>query len=190
MDFTPFAIGYVLFIGNIVYREFFLRKGIEARKIGGSKFDHGTTILSSLVILIVLLSPFLLNYLQISKEVPVLGQWLGVGIMLIGIAIHIWSVKTLGKFYSRSLIVQKEHRIVQEGPYKILRHPGYLGAILIGLGFGLAVGNMYVFWLIVLVMVPMYVFRISQEEKMLSETFGESYLTYQGKTKRLVPFIY
>lgn len=71
-----------------------------------------------------------------------------------------------------------------------MRHPSYTGSLITFFGFGLALNN----WLsLAIVFIPtLYtmLYRIRVEEKVLMEQFGEKYITYSNKTKRLIPFIY
>ena len=74
--------------------------------------------------------------------------------------------------------------------YKSIRHPGYLGQIVIFIGISTSMSN----WLsIVLMMIPIalgYGYRIEVEERFMTEQMGEYYLNYKNRTKRLIPMIY
>src|SRR5258708_1479204 len=59
--------------------------------------------------------------------------------MIIGLTLRVWAAQVLGRFYTRTLRTTDKQRIVQSGPYHLIRHPGYLGTILIWIGAGLAV---------------------------------------------------
>jgi protein-S-isoprenylcysteine O-methyltransferase Ste14 len=84
----------------------------------------------------------------------------------------------------------ENHKIIETGLYKIIRHPGYLGQLIIFIGISTSISN----WLSVLfMMIPVtlgYLYRISVEEKFMLEQMGEDYLKYQGRTKRMIPFVY
>jgi protein-S-isoprenylcysteine O-methyltransferase Ste14 len=74
--------------------------------------------------------------------------------------------------------------------YKFIRHPGYLGQLIIFIGISTSMSN----WLSILaMMIPVtvgYLYRISVEERFMIEQMGEDYLNYQKRTKRLIPMIY
>jgi protein-S-isoprenylcysteine O-methyltransferase Ste14 len=74
--------------------------------------------------------------------------------------------------------------------YKFIRHPGYLGQLIIFIGISTSISN----WLSILVMLlPVtlgYLHRIKVEERFMLEQLGEEYLNYQDRTKRLIPMIY
>jgi protein-S-isoprenylcysteine O-methyltransferase len=110
--------------------------------------------------------------------------------MLGGISLRAWSSQVLGEFYTRTLRTVEQHRLVREGPYRVLRHPGYLGSVLMWTGAGLATSNWLALVLIVSVMLAAYCFRIGAEERMLLGMFGEEYQEYRRKTWKLIPFLF
>jgi protein-S-isoprenylcysteine O-methyltransferase len=79
---------------------------------------------------------------------------------------------------------------VEEGPYRLLRHPGYSGNLLMWAGAGLAASNWIIFSIITLAMVMSYVYRIQSEEAMLVAQLGAEYSAYIKRTRRIVPFLY
>ncbi|MFT3885096.1 MAG: isoprenylcysteine carboxylmethyltransferase family protein [Flavobacteriales bacterium] len=107
-----------------------------------------------------------------------------------GLALRWWSIIHLGRFFTVNVAIAQDHRLVDDGPYRSLRHPSYTGALVTLLGLALMLGN----WLSALVLlVPvtaMLLWRISIEEKALAAAFGPAYAAYQARTKRLVPFVY
>jgi protein-S-isoprenylcysteine O-methyltransferase len=110
--------------------------------------------------------------------------------MVGGIALRAWSNRVLGEFYTRTLRTVEEQRLVREGPYRVLRHPGYLGCLLMWAGAGLATANWLAVVLIVSVTVAAYGFRIGAEERMLLGAFGGEYEQYRRGTWKLVPFLF
>jgi protein-S-isoprenylcysteine O-methyltransferase Ste14 len=71
-----------------------------------------------------------------------------------------------------------------------IRHPGYLGTILIWGAAGLAMQNKIVFAVGTILILIAYFYRITNEEKMLENEFGEKYIDYKKHTWRLIPFIW
>ncbi len=117
-------------------------------------------------------------------------SWLGLVIMLLGLALRVWSMRALGAYYSRTLRVTDAQVIVTQGPYRVVRHPGYLGTILLWVGSGLALANWIATVGVALLMLGVYGYRIRSEEGMLLTTFGEHYREYCRHTWRLLPFLY
>ncbi len=79
--------------------------------------------------------------------------------------------------------------IAREGPYRLIRHPGYLGSILMWAGAATATANWLVILIVLAAMFSAYHYRIQNEEKMLIKTNAE-YAEYQKRTWRLIPFVY
>ena len=115
---------------------------------------------------------------------------IGIAVIFIGIIIRLIAIKQLGRFFTVDVTIRKDHQLMQNGFYKYLRHPSYTGSLVSFLGFGLSLNN----WLsLVVVFLPIlftFMYRISIEEKVLTEQFGKQYLDYTSRTKRLIPFVY
>ena len=111
-------------------------------------------------------------------------------IMLIGLGLRGWAAVTLGGYYTRTLTTTKDHRVVTTGPYAWVRHPAYLGVILLWLGFGVLSGSLVIALVFPVMFVAVYLYRISVEEEMLVQVLGDSYVQYQRRTRRLIPFVY
>ncbi len=96
----------------------------------------------------------------------------------------------MGEFYTRTLRVKTEQRIVDTGPYKLIRNPGYLGDLVMFVSAGLAVLNWIAALVIAAAMLRAYIYRIRSEEAMLQSTFGSDFMAYKARTWRLVPHIF
>jgi protein-S-isoprenylcysteine O-methyltransferase Ste14 len=171
-----------------------MRKGQQASSLKPGQYDRGSTKLIGLAvqtIFMILLAAPVLNHFQVGRVIhsTFVGR-LGLAIMLGGIALRYWASKTLGEFYTRTLLIKTEHQIVERGPYRIIRHPGYLGFILMVVGAGLATANWIAAALIMILVSVIYAYRIYTEEQMLQVAFGEQYQAYMTRTWRLVPLIY
>ena len=126
-----------------------------------------------------------------TNEITPLPDWffyLGIALMLTGIALRQWSIQVLGRF-STTVQVTSDQRIVTNGPYSVVRHPSYSGALLTLLGLGLS-AKTWAGTLVILVLFGLvYGYRISIEENLLKAEFGQEYADYAKKTKRLIPFL-
>jgi protein-S-isoprenylcysteine O-methyltransferase Ste14 len=184
---------YLLIIAFMVI-ERRLRIGENAKSMASGEADRQSTSrlgqAFGLALLLLLLAP-LLNYFRIGFWVRSwFPGWLGVELMVVGMALRFWSAKVLGKFYTRTLLTTTDQCIVEEGPYRLLRHPGYSGSLLVWIGAGLAAANWIVFALITLVMLISYIYRMRAEEAMLAAQFGQAYHDYVQRTRRIIPFLY
>jgi len=174
--------------------EIFARDSKEAKKVTKTAFEKGSTDIAGLVIVIssltVIIAP-LLDYFNLPPfsfglSAVVIGPILAVT----GVIVRTVGMLTLGRFYTRALQKTEDHMLVTDGIYGYLRHPGYAGTIFIFLGASLTTGNILSFVLVTLLILFVYFYRIHVEEKMLVEIFGEQYIVYKKRSKRIIPFIY
>ena len=114
---------------------------------------------------------------------------IGLILCLTGLFIRVWSIKTLQNFFSWKIAIQKNHELVQKGPYKIIRHPSYAGGILAMVGFNMALGAWPALCSFVFTYVPIVLLRIRAEEKVLGDYFKKDYEIYKRKSYFLVPFL-
>ena len=109
---------------------------------------------------------------------------------MLGIALRQWAARTLGAFFTRSILVREQHQIVAAGPYRFIRHPGYAGLLISVTGLALTLGN----WLSVVVAVFGFLLgnipRINAEEAVLEANLGDQYRDYARPRKRLIPGIW
>ena len=104
--------------------------------------------------------------------------------------IRIISIRTLKQYFTYSVTKAENQEIIEKGFYKFIRHPGYLGQLLIFTGISISLSN----WLSVILMLLStfigYMNRIRVEEKFMIDLMGEKYFNYQKRTKKLIPKIY
>jgi protein-S-isoprenylcysteine O-methyltransferase Ste14 len=117
-------------------------------------------------------------------------RWAGVAMVIAGLLLRAWGMRTLGSSYTRTLRTRDGQSLVQDGPYRLIRHPGYAGSLLTWTGYALGTGNWISAILTAALLLAAYTWRISAEEKLLATTFGPEYSQYRQHTRRLVPFLY
>jgi len=121
---------------------------------------------------------------------PPTVRWAGCGLLISGLALRAWSMAILGKSYSRGLQVANRQVLVTVGPYRLIRHPGYAGTLLVWIGFTLGAGSWAAAVVNGVLLGAAYLYRIRVEERMLRTEFGAAYQTYQLRTWRLVPGLF
>lgn len=130
-----------------------------------------------------------------ATKVGRMGHWnaffaVGIVLTVIGLMIRIQSILTLKQYFTYKVAQAENHKLIETGLYKFIRHPGYLGQLMIFAGISTSLSN----WLsVLLMMVPIsigYIYRIRVEESFMIEQMGESYLNYEKRTKRIIPLIY
>lgn len=148
-----------------------------------------------LIMGVVLLSLVLAAVLAEHQVAPLPGSpwWpLALGLVLLwsGVAFRLWSVRTLGHFFKMAVVVQDDHRVIDHGPYRWLRHPSYTGALVTNAGIGLAFGDLASVAVMVLLPLIAFLIRIRVEERLLLRELGEEYAAYSRRTARLLPGLF
>lgn len=114
----------------------------------------------------------------------------GLGILLLSIVFRVWAIRTLGRFFTATVQIVEGHQVIQTGPYSLVRHPSYTGAYLSYIGTGIMLEAWMGLLFAIIAMGIAYYQRITAEEETLRSYFGEAYVAYAEKTKRLIPFIF
>jgi len=113
----------------------------------------------------------------------------GLVLLLTGSALRVQARRTLGEYFSAVVRILPEHKLIRHGIYKHIRHPGYLGELLIYLSVPLLLHSLYGF-LVMVFLIPFILYRIRVEEQMLLEKFGDEYRDYMRKSKRFIPYVF
>ena len=115
---------------------------------------------------------------------------IGLGLLLSGYALGTWAL-TANRFFSGVVRIQKDrnHQVVRHGPYRIVRHPGYLGALVSYLGTPLLLDGRWAFLAVLLLLVVTGV-RTRLEDRTLQEEL-DGYRDYTRKVRfRLIPGVW
>jgi protein-S-isoprenylcysteine O-methyltransferase Ste14 len=129
------------------------------------------------------------NIGRIRTEHNLVG-FIGLTLLCVGIAIRWKAIYTLGKYFTGTVLIRGDHRLIRTGVYKYLRHPAYTGTLVAHLGLGLSFSNWFSIALSVVPYFAAAMYRIHVEEQTLVEAFGEEYIIYSSNTKRLIPKVY
>jgi protein-S-isoprenylcysteine O-methyltransferase Ste14 len=114
--------------------------------------------------------------------------WLGAAVSIAGLLFAVWAREHLGRNWSRSVTIKKDHELITTGPYAIVRHPIYTGIRIGFIGMAIAISQVRGFIVFVLIFVAFWMkFRL--EEQWMRSQFGETYATYARHTAALVPYI-
>jgi protein-S-isoprenylcysteine O-methyltransferase Ste14 len=104
-----------------------------------------------------------------------------------GLALRIFSITILSRYFSNAAKIQLGHQLIDKGIYGIIRHPSYTGAIITIFGTILWLNSLLTLPFSVMLIGLAYYHRISQEESLLTLHFGEKYRSYRRKTGSLLP---
>jgi protein-S-isoprenylcysteine O-methyltransferase Ste14 len=122
-------------------------------------------------------------------DVPEPLRWLGLILVVAGVAFSLWAIAALGRHYDLELEIHRDHELVRSGPYRFVRHPVYTGLALHFAGACLATGNLPLVAGTLLVTYPALYLRAKTEERLLRERFGAVYDDYARRVGMLVPFL-
>jgi protein-S-isoprenylcysteine O-methyltransferase len=107
-----------------------------------------------------------------------------------GLILRWWAIVTLGKFFTVDVTIEKDHELVERGPFRWVRHPSYTGVLLAFLGWALTLRNWVAIAVVLLPIFVAFVRRMNVEEDALRGALGDRYSQYMGRTKRLIPLVY
>jgi len=115
---------------------------------------------------------------------------LGVILILLGVALRWYAIRTLGSYFTRDIAVSADQMVVKSGPYRSIRHPAYSGTFLTMLGVGLAMTNWASLVALQSCVFLGHLYRVYVEEKALIDAMGQPYLDYMRETKRFIPSVF
>jgi protein-S-isoprenylcysteine O-methyltransferase Ste14 len=134
------------------------------------------------------LAPRVVPSAQIRPGAVAFG--VGIVITLAGLVLRGWSFKALGEYFTFTVMVSSDQRVVAKGPYRMLRHPSYTGILLACAGIGVAAANWVAVAGLVLLPLALILWRIHIEENALLSTVGDRYRADAAQHKRLVPLVW
>lgn len=118
-------------------------------------------------------------------------RWVGLGLGLFSVFLNAWSHKTLGQKlgedFNPALRLLQVPKLVKDGPYAKMRHPIYLAFLLMQISVLLLTSNWFIGLCGIAIIIAVIAIRIPEEEKMLSEQFGDEYRQYMQQTGKLLP---
>jgi protein-S-isoprenylcysteine O-methyltransferase Ste14 len=152
--------------------------------------DKILMIISSLGLVIFPLIFVLTPWLDFANyKLPVLSGWIGAAVFNLALILLWRSHADLGVNWSPKLVIMDGQSLVTKGIYKYIRHPMYAAHWLWGIAQPLLLHNWIAGLTLMLSFIPLYFQRVSKEEKMLLEEFGDEYIQYMKSTGRIIPRI-
>jgi protein-S-isoprenylcysteine O-methyltransferase Ste14 len=118
------------------------------------------------------------------------AHWLklaSVMVLAAGLAIRWTAIITLGKSFSANVAIHESQKVHRTGLYRVVRHPSYLGLLLVFLAIGLHSRNWMAFAVALLPTTAALLYRIHVEEAALNQALSDAYAEYSRVTKRLIP---
>jgi protein-S-isoprenylcysteine O-methyltransferase Ste14 len=167
--------------------------GIISRRSGtaSSRHDRGSHTLLWMILIAATFIGGVVHQLPVARmPYPDAMFWLGMALMLVGMAVRATAIWTLRRFFTVQVTIQESHQLIDRGMYSIIRHPSYTGALISFIGLGFAFGSWLSLAIIVVAALIGFGYRIRVEEAALVGHFGERYRSYSSRTKKLIPFVY
>ena len=165
----------------------------RGRNGGASVADHGSLYVTIGMIALGVLAALAFALLLPGAEILWNRETLfcvGIALMLIGVALRSWAVRTLGLYFLPVVAVRADQQVVRDGPYRLIRHPTYSGALLTLLGLGLTLTNWAALVVLLCCALAGLAYRVRVEEQALLRALGQPYHEYMAQTKRFVPFLF
>lgn len=117
-------------------------------------------------------------------------NYLGIMMLFGGLYLRLEAISTLNSYFTNEVRIGENWKLIQNGLYKKIRHPSYTGGLVSLLGTSILFESFISFFISLILLLSVYIYRITLEEKELIRYFGEKYVIYQKSTKALLPFIY
>jgi protein-S-isoprenylcysteine O-methyltransferase Ste14 len=133
--------------------------------------------------------PFVVAYfVPLAVDLPMPLRLGGLAIAIASALFAAWAMWSLGKSYGIRMDLFDGHRLVTGGPYRITRHPMYLGIISFHVGATVAMESPLLLLITLAYVIPFTAMRIRAEDRVLAAGFGDEFRTFAGSTPALVPF--
>ena len=187
LDLDVFFILFILWCLSLLLEPVLIKRG--GSKNVKSREDRRTYILIYLSVFLSIIVSINFGFNEILL-LPEFFIYLGMFGIIFGIFLREYSIITLGRYFSFHISVIENHKIIESGPYHYIRHPAYSGGMLAIIGISLALRSSIAVIIVIIMCAIAYGFRINFEEKVLIKEFGNDYLNYKKRTKKLIPFIF
>jgi len=182
-SFTPFFVVITIVLVVVrVWQTFF----VKGRKEGVKK--EGITLPAAVITYNGLIFFTIVEYFLMKRAMDYFLTLSGIVIGITGFTLTLSAIRTLGKEWSFSIEIKREPKIVQEGLYRFIRHPYYVGAALEVLGYTLFANSFYTFTATFFTLIPLLFIRGTLEEKIMEENLKEEYIRYTREVGAIVPF--
>jgi protein-S-isoprenylcysteine O-methyltransferase Ste14 len=157
----------------------------SSRRTSGTRVKKGSLILLWITITLGFTGGFLLSG-------PASHFWMGFGsvFLITGLIIRWIAILQLGKSFTVDVAITDKAQLKTDGIYTRVRHPSYLGILIIVIGFSAAMNSFYSFLVLVFPVFLTILYRISIEEELLTREYGSNYIEYRKNTKKIIPGIY
>lgn len=114
----------------------------------------------------------------------------GFAVLALSCLMRWWGFKSIGKWYHRRLVIYEHHHLITAGAYKKIRHPLYLGNLMLMTSIPLVFNSWGALVLMLCTYIPVLIYRTKLEEEQMLKHFGATYSEYMHRTKKMIPGIW
>ena len=133
--------------------------------------------------------PFVVAYFfPVAVDLPMGVRYAGLAIAVASAVFSAWAMWSLGKSYGIRMDLFEGHRLVTDGPYRLTRHPMYLGIVLFHMGATIAMESLALLVITLVYVIPFTAIRIRAEDSILAAGFGDEFRAFSGRVPAFVPF--
>lgn len=184
---TIYLTGFII----LLIIRLFYRWRARATQIVESRKTTSLILLDSLAIVGVILIPLIYIFTPLLNfadyQLPSWVGWTGAVVFALALLLLWRSHADLGRNWSQTLELRREHQLISSGVYKYVRHPMYAALWLVGIACALLLHNWIAGWSNLASFIPLYFCRVPREEQMMLDQFGEVYQAYMNRTGRVIP---
>jgi protein-S-isoprenylcysteine O-methyltransferase Ste14 len=190
---TAYAVVVTLFGLAVGYQAIDTPEGIRGGKGQPGKLVSRQSAVRFAVIIFLYVALFFLPFadrrsIGVMPGVPA-WQWVGLILTALGFGLVFWSGFALGRQYSPEVTIQEDHKLITGSIYRYIRHPRYLGVLLLAPGMSLLFRS-WIGLVFSLFLTGLLLFRIRDEETLMHIEFGQEWDVYCQRSWRLIPFLF
>lgn len=133
------------------------------------------------------------GYFRFHPEIIHNEVMVGIGVVMVvgGMAWRLWAIRTLAGFFTSTVQIKTGHRVIRHGPYRMVRHPSYLGSLVAITGSTFVLEAPIASLVALCSMLCAYWFRVGVEEAALASQLGREYREFQEIRKyKIIPFVW
>ena len=161
----------------------------DNRKTGVARHRLDLLLIQVFSLAIVFLAPLSDHYSILKMNFGEVGRIIGLILLIPGFTLMQVAEKSLAKQFSVEVTLLENHQLVQDGPYKLIRHPRYLGILIFFTGISLVFQSFLTIFITVILLLVLF-WRISVEEALMHQEFGKEWETYCVHSWRLIPYVF
>ena len=186
MSNSPLVVGYAVWVTFVILWNVTERGSSRTIATSGPRRDRLFMLVLAVGLILIVLAPLGTVGPRLWKSHALL-DWAMLFVIAAGVALCCWARLHLGHLWSASVLRKEGHRIVDTGPYRLVRHPIYTGFIVIYVGLGVLCANGLAVAAVALLTLGLWLKARVEEQFLLEELGAEAYSDYKARTPMLVP---